>query len=150
MPLMSSTVRNPSPAEQDLQLILDCARTTAEARLTVTPAIAPFAVFMNRAGETAHIAADDDPPCASLVEQIEHLRQGLQAIARDGSLKASAITYIASIQDRESGQMHDAVAVNLNHQDELSTVVYFPIDPSKGAPDWQTSFQQAGRNDIFQ
>ena len=146
---MSSPARHPSPAEQDLQHILGFAQATAQECLAETSAIDPFAVYMDRAGQTVHVTADADR-YGSLLEKIECLRHDLKAIARDGGLKASAITYIASVQDRESGQMQDAVAVNLNHRDELSTVVYFPFDPSSERPDWETSFQQAGRSDIFQ
>jgi hypothetical protein len=147
---MSSPARNPSPAEQDLQHILEVTRSKAEAHLSKTLTIAPFAIVMDAAGEIRQVAAENCRRHDSLIDQIEDLRQHLQAAAGSGGLKASAVAYIASVLDCESGQMQDAVAINLNHRDALSTVIYFPFELTDETPQWGPSFQQAGRSDIFQ
>ena len=88
--------------------------------------------------------------CSSLVDQIERPRSRLQTVAGKGSLKASAVIYVTSIQDRNDGQMRDAVTVSLIHRDELSTIVNFPYELDGGTPDWGATFRQAGHSDIFQ
>ncbi len=145
----SDQTRKPSPAEKDLQHVLETARKTAEAGLAETSTMCPFAIAMGRDGQTRQICVDPDQNAGSLIEQIEHLRQRLKNTARDGVLRASAIGYIASVLDCESNQMCDAVAINLSHRDELSTVVYFPFEHTDQKPKWGASFQQAGRSEIF-
>lgn len=149
MAQISDQARTPSPAEKDLQRVLKAAQQTAEASLAERPAMVPFAITMDQDGQTRQIHIDPDHNCGSLIDQIEHLRQRLKGTASDGALRASAIAYIASVLDRESGQMKDAVAINLAHRDELSTVVYFPFDRTGQKPKWSASFQQAGRSEIF-
>ena len=110
----------------------------------------PFAVIMAPSGDTACAPDCDDHDCDSLIDRIESLRGHLRAAARDGDLRAGAIVYIASVQNRDNGKMQDAVAINLSHRDALSTVVYYPFECGSGGTDWGDCFQQAGRSDIFQ
>lgn len=149
MALKFNATRNPSPAEQDLQCILESAQKAAEASLNETSTMTPFAIVMNPVGQTRQMRADKDQRSGSPIDQIEHLRQRLQTTAANGGLRAGALGYIASVMNCETGQMQDAVAINLSHRDELSTVVYFPFEQTGQKPKWGASFQQAGRGEIF-
>ena len=149
MAQISDQAQTPSPAEKDLQRVLKVAQQAAEAGLAERPAMVPFAITMDQDGRTRQICTDQDHDSGSLIDQIEHLRQRLKDTASDGALRASAIGYIASVLDCESGRMQDAVAINLSHRDDLSTVIYFPFDRTDQKPKWSDSFQQAGRSEIF-
>lgn len=145
--IASTKINRPaSAAETDLHDLLDYTRIIVEERVA-RGETAPFAITMLPSNATALVAT---PSTNSTVDCIETLKSHLKACARDNAFKATAIAYNVSVQDRKTGHMKDAIAVNLDHRQDISIVVYFPYEMEHGSPRWGTIFQQAGRSDIFQ
>lgn len=135
-------------AEKDLQDLLDYTRVIAEDKVTGN-AMAPFAVTVLATNTTSLVSKAAARDGHSAVTGIEALKLHLKSCTDDDALKACAIAYEVSVHDRESGHLRDAVAVNLDHRQDLSLVVYFPYEIEAGLPKWGAAFQQAGRSDIF-
>ncbi len=145
--IASTKISRPaSAAVTDLHDLLDHARTIVQERVA-SGETGPFAITMLPCNATALVAT---PKTNSTVACIERLKSHLKACVRDNAYKATAIAYNVSVQDRETGHMKDAVAINLDHRQDISIVVYFPYEMVQGSLTWGSIFQQAGRSDIFQ
>lgn len=80
---------------------------------------------------------------------IDLLREGFQADARAGKVKATALVYDIRVKDPRTGKKSDAIAVALDHCDNYSVVVMFPYSMADGKLNLGAPFAQAGTYSVF-
>jgi hypothetical protein len=109
----------------------------------------PIGAAMNLHGGISHIAGytgSERPPSKELIDL---LRSAFRTAGRSGEYKATALAYDVTVQLPSGNTKSDAVAIELDHTNSYSVVVYFPYSISNGVIDIGPPFAQKGSSGIF-
>jgi hypothetical protein len=109
----------------------------------------PYAMALKIDGKVASVASYDgreQPPSADVIRQ---LKEGLRNSARAGEYLAAAIVYDVRVQLPSSKEKSDAIAVQLEHRDHYSVMVYLPYRLEVGKLIIGEPFASEGRHDVF-
>lgn len=120
----------------------------AEEMLSQHGEFLPYGAALNAQGEVVSIAGhtgDEHPPSQ---EVIDLLRGGFSAGAREGSFDATALYYDVRIKTSDH-EVSDAVAIELDHKDGYSVVVFFPYTIESGEVSFGEISAQEGKYGIF-
>lgn len=110
----------------------------------------PYGGAMTASGEVISVGGytgEEQPPSQ---EVIELLRNGYRKAAESGEYKATALFYDVRVVPPESTTKSDAIAVELDHEQGYSVVVFFPYQLNSGKVIFGQVFAQQGANEIFQ
>ncbi|NIV40810.1 MAG: hypothetical protein GWN11_04140 [Candidatus Dadabacteria bacterium] len=90
---------------------------------------------------------NDMPPVSE--DRIELLRDVCRKTAADGRFKASAIFYDVIVIPPGSFEKTDAIAVELDHEESYSVIVFFPYKIVNSIVEFGDIYAEPGNNDIF-
>jgi hypothetical protein len=109
----------------------------------------PFGASLKQDGKVALAMAYDGrekPPSQPLIDM---LRDGFRADASTRKIIASAVVYDVRVIPPGTSEKIDAVAVELDHKDNYSVVVFFPYTIRDGTVDIREPFANKGEGRIF-
>lgn len=137
-----------TPKEQCEEL-LNAVLPFAEKMLREHGEFFPFGASMKPNGDIALVGAyegSEQPPSQPLIDL---LHQGFREDATKGAIRASATVYDVRVVPPGTSVKTDAVAIELDHRDNYSTVVYFPYTINAGKVEFQDAFASKGAFAIF-
>jgi hypothetical protein len=149
LPVVAGAQAMNSPKAECEQL-LDALLPFAEKMLREHGEFYPYGGTMDHSGKINHAAADDGtshPPSSALIEL---LRNGFVSGAANGTYKATALVYDVRVIPPGRESKTDAIAVELDHRDDYSVVVYFPYKFERGEVTLEAPFAQEGDDRVFQ
>ena len=129
--------------------LLDTVLPFAEKMLSTHGEFFPFGASMKSDGTIALAAAyegNERPPSQPLIDM---LHKAFHADAMKGAIRASALVYDVLVIPPGTNTKTDAIAVELDHRDKYSTVVYFPYSIDEGKVTLQAPFANQGTFGIF-
>ena len=138
----------PTPKEQ-CEDLLDAVLPMAKKLLKDHGEFFPFGATLKADGQVASVMAydgKDKPPSQPLIDQ---LRNGFRADASNHAILASALVYDVRVVPPGTSTKTDAIAVELDHKDNYSVVVFFPYRIHDGSVDVQEPFSNQGEGRIF-
>jgi hypothetical protein len=138
----------PSPKTQ-CESLLDAVLPMAAKTLKEHGEFYPFGASLKQGGKVALAMAYDGrekPPSQPLIEM---LRDGFRADASAHKIIASAIVYDVRVIPPGTSEKIDAVAVELDHRDNYSVIVFFPYTIRDSAVDIREPFANKGEGRIF-
>jgi hypothetical protein len=138
----------PAPNEQ-CETLLSSVIPFAEKMLTEHGEFYPFGATMKIDGSVALAAADDGTARPFSNPLIKMLRDGFVAQAKDGTIVASALAYDVRVIPPGATEKKDAVAVELDHREHYSVVVFFPYTLKDGKATIEPAFTNVGQYAIF-
>ncbi len=108
----------------------------------------PFGGYLTGSGEIVDVGVDleDKPPAAVVVRM---LKEDFRKKARAGEIAASAVVFMVNIQC-PSGRMSDAIQINLDHVENYSTEVLYPVTVDGHTVTYGPIFAQAGFAEVFE
>jgi hypothetical protein len=109
----------------------------------------PFGATLKRDGKQALAGADSDASKPASQPLIDLMRTGFRAAAARGDIIASALAYDVRVLPPGSDAKTDAVAVELDHRDGYTVVVFFPYVLRSGEVVFGQAFVNAGARSIF-
>jgi len=110
----------------------------------------PYGGFINSKGEIVFSGAHDGNEHPSSKDLIDLMTKAFQTAAKSGECRATAIMYDSRIIPPGSTQKSDAIAINLDHADGLSIIVFLPYQiKEKGNVIYGEMFAQKGESKIF-
>lgn len=138
-------------AKSESEELLNVVLPFAEELLAKYGEFFPFGAAMNPLGGISHVAGytgSERPPSSDVIDL---LRSAFRLSGRSGEYRATALAYDVRVRapDSDSDAKSDAVAIELDHQDSYSVVVYFPYTLPEGVVEFGPPFAQAGSNEIF-
>jgi hypothetical protein len=110
----------------------------------------PFGATMQVDGKIAQTAPYDGrehPPSQTIIDL---LRGGFRAAAVENKIIASALVYDVKTVPPGRSEKTDAVAIDLDHRDNYSVVIYFPYSIVSGRVQFDPPFATKGRSEVFQ
>ncbi len=136
-------------AKSECEELLNVLLPFAEELLAKHGEFFPFAATMNNLGGIAHVAGytgSEQPPSADVIALLKGaFREG----ARTSEYRATALAYDVRVQSPTNNAKCDAVAVELDHADEYSVVVYFPYTVNENRVEVGVPFAQEGSDEVF-
>lgn len=138
----------PTPKDQ-CQALVDAVLPMATKTLSEHAEFYPFGATLNSAGKVAIAMAydgRDKPPSQPLIDM---LRDGFRADASKGKIVASAVVYDVRVTAPGASAKKDAIAVELDHRDKYSVVVFFPYTIQNGKVNVEDAFVNKGQGRIF-
>lgn len=105
---------------------------------------------MDGSGKIAFSAAYDgteQPPSSDLIDM---LRAGFREGAKKGQYMATALVYDVRVVPPDGGPKTDAIAVELDHRDDYSVIVYFPYHLDHGQVNLGSPFAEKGASQVFE
>jgi hypothetical protein len=138
----------PSPKTQ-CESLLDAVLPIATKTLQEHGEFYPFGASLKLDGNVALAMAYDgreNPPSQPLIDM---LRDGFRADASTRKIIASAVVYDVRVTPPGTSDKMDAVAVELDHRDNYSVVVFFPYTIRDGTVDVREPFANKGEARIF-
>jgi hypothetical protein len=138
-----------SEPKDECEMLLNAVLPLAEKFLAEHGEFFPFGAALGTDGKQAITMAHDGSDRAPSQPLIELLRDGYRQGARSGRLVATALAYDALVIPPGQSTRTDAIAVELDHRWEYSTVVFVPYVIKSGQVRIGTAFVRAGENAIF-
>ena len=143
------TGESTNQAKSETEELLNVVLPLAEELLAKHGEFFPFGATMNRQGGVSHVAGYtglEQPPSAELITLIKSaFRKG----AQDGEYRATALAYDVRVRSQTVDEKIDAVAVDLDHMDMYSVIVYFPYKIHNGRVELGSPFAQQGSGNVF-
>lgn len=136
-------------AREQCEQLLDSVIPFAERGLRQHGRFAPFGAIIGPDGSHTLIAAPDGAALPGAQSLIGRLREEFRAAAEERRHVATAICYDVYVVPPGAGDRTDAIAVELDHRDEYSAVVFVPYVRSKGAVALGKAFARPGDGGIF-
>lgn len=109
----------------------------------------PFGAAMTQNGDVKSVAARDNREHPPSQDVIDLLRSSFRSSASSKMYKATGIFYDVRIPPRELDDKTDAIAVELDHEDNYSVVVYVPYILKAGNVEFGRWFASPGADRIF-
>jgi hypothetical protein len=136
-------------AKDDCNQLLDATVPRAENLLREHGEFFPFGAQMLPSGEIVQVAAyagGEQPPSQDLIDL---LQTSFKTRACYGEVVATALVYDVGVTPPGSDRKSDAIAVNLDHQNNYSVTVFFPYVIANGEPALGEAFGNIGENSVF-
>lgn len=138
-----------STPQADCEGLLNAVLPLAEKFLGEHGEFYPFGATLDSHGHQALAAAHDGterPPSQPLIEL---LRSGYKEGAKAERIVATALAYDVLVVPPGGNSKTDAVAVELDHRDDYSVVVFYPYVIRSGRVEFGAAFANAGERLIF-
>lgn len=137
-----------SDPQADCNTLLGIVMPFAEQLLAQHGMFHPFGAALAPDGEAVPVTGYDGRDTAPAEDIIALLTEAFVEGAETGRYVATALAFDATIEMPEGGET-SAVAIQLDHRDGLSVVVYFPYRLEDGRVAFDPSLQQDGASEIF-
>jgi hypothetical protein len=135
--------------KEEIEQILNYLLPVAEDMLSKHGEFYPYAAMMNTGGEVQSVsAAPDEQP--DVGELLLALHAKLREQAADGTIRASGIASDVTLTDPDSGQVTDAVQLELDHADAEPVDVYVPYESGTDGVKFGELVAAAGQAPIFE
>ena len=138
-----------SNAKAECEKLMNAALPFADQMLREHGEFFPFGGALNESGEIESIAAVDGSERPPSSELLARLRGALAQAARSGNYRATAAVYDVRVGRPPDGKLSEAVAVELDHRDDLSVVLFVPYQRVDGQVEFGELFAQQGEGRIF-
>ena len=136
-------------AKSDVEFLMNDMLPFAEEMLAKHGEFLPYGAALNAQGEVVSIAGytgEEQPPSQDVIDL---LRKSFIDGARKGQFDATALYYDVRIKTNQD-ETSDAVAIELDHKDGYSVVVFFPYQIELGVVSFGEISAQQGQNSVFQ
>lgn len=134
--------------KEESQRLMDSVLPFAEEMLTKHGEFFPYGGAITMNGDIVNVAADngeEQPPSAELISMLQN---SFKSAADNGTYRATAIVYDVRIQ-LSSGELSDALAIELDHQSGYSVIVYLPYSLEDGQVQYGQISASAGKGNVF-
>jgi hypothetical protein len=138
-----------SNAKAECEKLMNAALPFADQMLREHGEFFPFGGALNESGEIESIAAVDDSDRPASSELLGRLRSALAQAAKSGKYRATAVVYDVRVSRPPDGKLSEAVAVELDHRDDLSLVLFVPYQRVDGQVEFGELFAQQGEGRVF-
>ena len=135
-------------AKSDVENLMNDMLPFAEQLLSEHGEFFPYGAALDPEGEVVSIAGytgSEQPPSQELIDL---LREGFVSRAREGYI-ATALYYDVRISIGEN-ETSDAIAVELDHREGYSVIVFFPYELKSGEVLFGELSAQEGRYGVFE
>ena len=139
-----------STPKAECEQLLDALLPFAEKMLREHGEFYPYGGTMDPSGNINHSAAHDGTSHPQSAALIDLLRAGFNEGASRGEYKATALVYDVRVVPPGSKSKTDAIAVELDHRDDYSALVYFPYTLESGEVNFGSPFAEKGTGRVFQ
>jgi hypothetical protein len=135
--------------KEEIELLLNYLLPLAEEMLSKQGEFYPYAAMMDTGGEVQSVsAAPDEQP--DVGELLLALHTELRSQAAEGAIRASGIASDVTLTDPDSGEVTDAVQLELDHAEAEPVDVYVPYESGAGGVKFGELVAAAGQAPIFQ
>ncbi len=134
-------------AEDDCNQLLNLALPFAEQMLKEHGEFLPFGAQILADGKIASVAVNEDDTRSQNL--IDLLQAAFKADAINGNVIATALVYDVRVLPPGASQKSDAIALNLDHRDNYSVIVFMPYVIADGGPVLGELFVNDGDYAIF-
>jgi hypothetical protein len=135
--------------KDEIQKLLNYLLPFAEQMLSRHGEFYPYAATMDAGGEVQAVsAADDEQP--DVGELLAALHAQLRQQAAEGAIRASGIAADVSLTDPDSGEVTDAVQLELDHAEAEAVDVYVPYTSDDEGVKFGELVAASGQAPIFQ
>ena len=138
-----------STPKSDCELLMNAAVPFAKQMLDQHGEFHPFGSAMRTDGQIVPVARYDGKEHPHSVDVMKELKEAFVAGAKDGQFKATALVYDVRVTLPSTGKKSDAIAVALDHRDDLSVIVLIPYKIEKGSAALGSALAQEGEGEIF-
>lgn len=138
-----------STPKEESEVLLNEVLPFAEQQLQKHGEFFPFAAAMLTNGQIRMLATydgDEHPESQKVIDDTEKVFiQG----AKNGEYRATALAYMVTVSNPDTGEKEDAICVNLDHQGDYSVRVSFPYSLSKKEIQFFAPTASKGESKIF-
>ena len=145
-PLVAQT---DTDAKAEVEGLMNASIPFAEQSLAKNGSFNPFGRVINESGEFNYVMPFDESESMNSTDLIEMIKAGFRKSAASGTIRASALFYDVRIKHPSSGEMIDAIAVNLDHKQAYSIVILLPYYIENQVVSFGSLFAEEGDNNIF-
>ncbi|WP_334510797.1 hypothetical protein, partial [Vibrio alginolyticus] len=139
---------NLSKGKEDAQHLFDSVLPFAEKMLAEYGEFYPYGAAMTLTGDVVDVSVFEGNEYPPSTEIIDLLNSAFLKAAANREYRTTAVVYDVRIT-LPSGQLSDAIAVNLDHISGYSIVVYLPYKKLNQAIEYGELSVQEGRGAIF-
>lgn len=138
-----------SEVDTDVNALVGFLLSFAEKQLRDHGEFYPFGASMDPNGAISPAMADTGVTSPASAELISILHRQFADGARGGLHRATAIAYDVRTVVPTTGAKTDAVAIDFDHRDGTSIVIYFPYTMGRGTTTFGDHFILDGRSEVF-
>ena len=135
---------------EEIELILNYLLPFAERMLSKHGEFYPFAATMDSGGEVQAVSAAAEEERPDVGELLLALHAELRGQASEGTIRASGIASDVSLTDPDSGDVTDAVQLELDHAETDAVDVYVPYTTGTEGVQFGELAAAPGQAPIFQ
>jgi hypothetical protein len=134
---------------EEIEELLNFLLPFAEQMLKKEGEFYPYAATMAADGEVAAVAIHEGDEQPDVGDLLITLHDQLREQAADGAIRASGIAADVTLTDPDSGEMTDAVQVQLDHVDAEAVVIYAPYEKDTESIRFGELVAAPGREPVF-
>ena len=135
---------------EEIQEILNFLLPFAEQMLSEHGEFYPYAAALGSDGEVSAVGADlEDDDSPDVGEVLLALHEGLRKQAAEGEIRASGIAADVTLTDPDSGEITDAVQVELDHADADAVDIFVPYETEGDGIKFGELVAAEGREPVF-
>jgi hypothetical protein len=134
--------------KEEIEQLLNYLLPVAEEQLNKDGAFLPYAAMLDTDGEVKSVSAESGPE--DVGDLLLALHTELREQAAEGAIRASGIAADVTLTDPDSGDVTDAVQLELDHADTEAVDVYVPYANGEAGIKFGELVAAAGQAPIFE
>jgi len=138
-----------SEPREEIEALLNFLLPFAEEQLTKNGEFFPYAAVVEADGDLAAVSTDPGEEDPDVGDLLLSLRAHLAEQAAGGSIRASGIAADVTLTDPDSGEVTDAVQVELDHAEGDAVDIYVPYESAGDGVKFGELVAAHGREPIF-
>jgi hypothetical protein len=133
----------------EIQELLNFLLPYAEQMLNQHGEFYPYAAALDSEGELNAVGTDVDDDSPDVGAVLLALHEGLRARAAEGAIRATGIAADVTLTDPDSGEITDAVQVELDHADADAVDIFVPYETEPDGVKFGELVAAEGRAPVF-
>jgi hypothetical protein len=133
--------------KEEIEQLLNFLLPVAEEQLNRDGAFLPYAAMLDTDGEVKSVSAESRPE--DVGDLLLALHTELREQAAEGAIRASGIAADVTLTDPDSGEVTDAVQLELDHAETEAVDVYVPYTNGEAGINFGELVAAAGQAPIF-